>query len=253
MITIEPYLEFYITNVCNLACNGCNRFNNFPGFKGHQRWNDHKYEYAKWAKRITSPFITILGGEPTLNPDLELYASSLRVLWPDSNIMIQSNGSYKREIHDMYWRKYRVGMSVSLHDASTADILREKWKGLGYTEEAFDFREAAVISINGQYVVHNNKPQLAFAMCDMRYNRTMFNGKLYKCPTMATLPELHSRVGVALSEEDEDLLNQYKPLSADCTDLELQQFVSTKDVPIEQCKFCTDKITKHVAIPIKSL
>ena len=35
------YCEFYITNVCNLSCNGCNRFNNYK-FRGFQRWEDSK-------------------------------------------------------------------------------------------------------------------------------------------------------------------------------------------------------------------
>lgn len=36
------YMEFYITNVCNLTCTGCNRFNNYK-FKGFQRWTEDKH------------------------------------------------------------------------------------------------------------------------------------------------------------------------------------------------------------------
>ena len=92
MIRLFPVVEFYITNVCNLTCRGCNRFNNY-NFKGHQLWADHANAYEAWAKRLDLPRIVIIGGEPTLNPDLELWASNLRRLWPDSVIMIQTTCS----------------------------------------------------------------------------------------------------------------------------------------------------------------
>ena len=38
--TFIPNIEFYITNVCNIACPQCNRFNNW-NFKGHQIWKDY--------------------------------------------------------------------------------------------------------------------------------------------------------------------------------------------------------------------
>jgi len=46
-----PYAEFYIINVCNLACPGCNRFNNY-NFVGYQRWADYADVYAQWAKEF---------------------------------------------------------------------------------------------------------------------------------------------------------------------------------------------------------
>lgn len=237
MITIEPYLEFYITNVCNLACNGCNRFNNYK-FKGHQTWADHEAEYAKWAKRITAPFITIIGGEPTLNPDLENFAAGIRKLWPDSEVMIQTNGTYQRPQHIKFWQKYKVGYGVSLHDPKTADGIKDSWKNFGGTFDAYEFHQAALIEEDGKFTLHNSIPQKAFEVCDMKWDRTMYNGKLYKCPTMATLPEFRKQFDVAMGGEDEAILNSYKPLTADCSEEELQAFYEDRDKAILQCKFC---------------
>ena len=64
MIKLFPVVEFYITNVCNLACRGCNRFND-QKFKGHQYWDDHAAEYEAWAKRLDIPRITIRSEEHT--------------------------------------------------------------------------------------------------------------------------------------------------------------------------------------------
>ena len=45
------YVEFYITNVCNLTCQGCNRFNSFK-FKGWQKWEDYADTYKQWSEQI---------------------------------------------------------------------------------------------------------------------------------------------------------------------------------------------------------
>ena len=66
-----PYVEFYITNVCNLNCTNCNRFNNYA-FAGHQRWADNKEFYQQWAEILDVQEISILGGEPLHKNNIEV-------------------------------------------------------------------------------------------------------------------------------------------------------------------------------------
>ena len=42
------YAEFYITNVCNLACPGCNHFNNY-NLKGYWLWSELEKVYSQWS------------------------------------------------------------------------------------------------------------------------------------------------------------------------------------------------------------
>ena len=102
MITLN-YAEFYITNVCNLGCQDCNRFNNF-NFTGHQRWADYADIYAEWAKIIDIPTISILGGEPTLNPSFLEWVDGISALWPNSKISIVTNGTALHRWPDLYDR-----------------------------------------------------------------------------------------------------------------------------------------------------
>ena len=102
MITLN-YAEFYITNVCNLGCQDCNRFNNF-NFTGHQRWADYADIYAEWAKIIDISTISILGGEPTLNPSFLEWVDGISALWPNSNISIVTNGTVLYRWPDLYDR-----------------------------------------------------------------------------------------------------------------------------------------------------
>ena len=86
------FVEFYITNVCNLNCTQCNRFNNFA-FRGHSRWADHSDTYQEWANRVNPASISILGGEPLGNPDFLNWMHGIANLWPSAQICITSNGT----------------------------------------------------------------------------------------------------------------------------------------------------------------
>ena len=236
MIRLFPVVEFYITNVCNLTCRGCNRFNNL-NFKGHQYWDDHAEAYEAWAKRLDLPRITILGGEPTLNPDLELWCANLRRLWPEAVIMVQSNGTYLRPEHFDLWFKYRVGFGISLHNPETADAIKSKWHLNGQPMagfiEAYTFHQSSVIKQDTGYTLHRSNINEAFNACDMKHDHTMYQGRLYKCPAMSNLPDFDSQFGLNLDERQRDLLYNYRPLTHDCVEEELQNFLYTKDTPIQ--------------------
>lgn len=247
MIRLFPVVEFYITNVCNLTCRGCNRFNNL-NFKGHQYWADHADAYEAWSKRLDLPRITIIGGEPTLNPDLELWTMNLRRLWPDAVIMIQTNGTYQRPEHLTFWDKYRVGFGLSLHDPATAEELKTKWRYYAGEIEAYIFHQNAVIKKDNHFILHKSDPQQAFSACDMKHDHTMYQGMLYKCPAMSNLPDFDRQFDLRLDNSQRELLYSYKPLSADCSEQELQNFLINKDGHIPQCEFCPQDIKWHTAL-----
>ena len=87
------YVEFYITNVCNLNCTNCNRFNNYA-FSGHQHWAEYQKVYAEWANRINPQKISILGGEPMLNPTFIDWVEGILRLWPSTVVSVVTNGTH---------------------------------------------------------------------------------------------------------------------------------------------------------------
>ena len=247
MIRLFPVVEFYITNVCNLSCRGCNRFNNYK-FKGHELWKTYAKTYEAWSKRLDIPRITILGGEPTLNPDIRLWATNLRRLWPEAVIMIQTNGTYFKPEFANYWKDYKVGFGLSLHDPATAPAIKEQWKHLAGVIEAYTFHQATVIKQDNHFILHNSDPVKAFAACDMKHDHTMYQGRLYKCPAMSNLPDFDQQFDLRLDDRQHELLYSYKPLSADCSEEQLQEFVTTKDQHIAQCEFCPSDLKWHTAL-----
>ena len=246
MINTDRYIEFYITNECNLACSNCNRFNNYE-FSGHYYWEDHKDEYAKWAKRVTPSQLVLIGGEPTLHPELSKWAFGLRELWPNTEIMIQSNGiNTEFRNKDSLW-KHKIGFGISVHSDSVRKNLIKNWgrKNIATGEDTsgaildqLEFTDAAIVNKNGVLTVHNSDPELAFSSCAMRHSLTMLRGKLYKCPAVAVLPEFIKQFPVQMSDTQRELLNSYIPLSPDCSDSELTSFLGAKEQYIPQCSLC---------------
>jgi organic radical activating enzyme len=108
-----PNVEFYITNVCNLACKNCNRFNDHD-FRGWQRWSDHAEQYQQWSKHVRLQRITILGGEPLLNPTICDWVDGINQLW-NKSVQILSNGTRLNHVPGLYDRisKFGQGLNVS--------------------------------------------------------------------------------------------------------------------------------------------
>lgn len=119
-----PNIEFYITNVCNLTCTNCNRFNNHD-FKGWQNWADYASIYEEWGKHIRFQRITIMGGEPLLNPSLCDWVAGINRIWGKS-VQILTNGTRLNHVPGLYelltdwsdpkypWIKNWIG--ISLHN-----------------------------------------------------------------------------------------------------------------------------------------
>lgn len=241
-----PHVDFYITNVCNLTCRGCNRFNNL-GLKGFQRWSDYASEIEQWAKRLTFNKITIIGGEPTLNPDLENWCCNLRRLWPHTEILIQSNGTYKTSKID-FLEKYNIAITASVHDEKMIPDIQKNWSVYTFLIDATVFHQNALVDHKDFWGVHKSDPKNAFNACGMKYDITFFNGLLYKCPVTALLPEVYRQKDLRLNQRQLELMKSYNPLNVDCTDAELTAFISARDTPIANCEFCPSNLKWHTAL-----
>jgi organic radical activating enzyme len=245
MIEITPVVEFYITNECNLSCTNCNRYNDFD-FEGHYYWEDYADTIRAWSKRISPKQITIIGGEPTQHPELEIWIKNLRICWPDSVLMVQTNGvNTVWRNKSRLWKTYQTAFGVAVHDPKMKFKLKEQWAPHSKIDHAvFDadkFTEAAVKKVNGKLTVHRSDPEQAFKSCSMSKSHTIFKGQLYKCPMVAVLPEFRQQYSVDLDQDQEQLLDAYQPLDVDCSDEDLVKFVENQNTHHAQCALCPEQ------------
>jgi organic radical activating enzyme len=129
MYRIPNKVDFYITNVCNLTCDRCNRFNNH-NFRGWQRWSDYESVYEQWGKLVNLKAVTIMGGEPFLNPTLGDWIQGINRIFKIS-VQVLTNGTRFRQSLDLYntllpfWEDgAQNSVGVSLHNANELPRLR---------------------------------------------------------------------------------------------------------------------------------
>jgi len=285
MQTIPNKVDFYITNVCNLTCQNCNRFNNH-NFKGWQRWSDYQADYEQWGKLIELKSITIMGGEPFLNPTLKDWIAGLNRIF-GIDVQVLTNGTrfehspslYNSFLYHSSKTRENNHIGVSLHNMDfwpkmEQDIFsflqapvkiypkdqnpwKSDWQFIDangvmvnvYRVDAFGDASIKTNAMNN-LTLHDSDIQSAHDNCAFAQWKSyhFIKGKLYKCGPVALMPEFDQQNKLDISDSDRQLLNSYQPLDVDNFDAYHKEFFDNLDNPIPQCKFCP---TKFDVIPIK--
>jgi len=277
-----PNIEFYITNVCNLACPQCNRFNDH-NFAGGQDWKDYEEVYTDWSKKIRLQKVTILGGEPLLNPSICDWIRGINRLW-DKRVNLLTNGTRLNHVPGLYdaMMNYRKAggnwIGISVHNVNDLNRYFEEvkkflpgeldfWEGKDnpltwgadysfqdknqvrvnlYIQDSF-YKSAVQKNTLGKFTLHQSDPAEAhdicgFAQCQCYH---FIRGKLYKCGPVGLFPEFDQQHHFDINDEDRSLLNSYQPLTVDEFDTRGQQFIDDIDEVIPQCKFCSSCQTEN--------
>lgn len=283
-------IEVYITNVCNLTCDQCNRFNNFD-FKGWQRWSDYADQYKQWGKLIDLKAITIMGGEPTLNPTLtewilglnDAFGIEVQVL-TNGTRLTQCRGLYDAIAHARPRSGGRNSLAVSLHNlddlpqleqdihAFLQGTVRRNTHRPDLWNCDYQYSDSNGVFINvyhqnrfttaavqnpspGKYTVFNNDPVESHSDCGFVHWKSyhFIKAKLYKCGPVALLPEFDQQMPLDISDQDRAILNSYQPLTVENYNSYHSSFLANLDNPIPQCKFCPTMADKkqHTIAPVR--
>lgn len=268
-------IEFYITNVCNLSCEGCNRFNNYS-FAGWQRWSELESIYTQWAEHIVIEHMVLLGGEPLLNPEILDWVYGLNRIF-NTNVQILSNGTRINKVAGLYKALQVNGnwMGISWHNPETIDE---------FDREVRQFLQGDVIKVDrdhpantfgahmmwmdsngvkiplwvqyefyssaikhtpeGRFTLHQSNPVKAHNSCGFAKfkNYHFIHGKLYKCGPVALFPEFDQQHTFDISDADRELINSYKPLTVEECATHGAGYFDQLDQPLSQCKFCPESL-----------
>lgn len=265
------YAEFYITNVCNLTCEGCNRFNSFK-FKGWQSWQEWQDIYQRWSQEIDLGTITIMGGEPLLNPEFYRWIEGISALWPRTQVLIASNGTQlhrHQKLYDILAKNSCIGINVSIHNKMHKRQIIEKVKNFltgpfEYLADTTKYRESleiidsrsirikifynwwfhqgAIITDieSGVLTLHNSDPARAHDICHSKTCHHFDRGRLYKCGPSALFSVFDQQIGLQLSAADRMLIKTTPSIGIDDTLEKKKQFLQYINEPIPQCKFCPE-------------
>ena len=290
MHVLKNKVDFYITNVCNLTCENCNRFNNHK-FSGWQDWAEYEPVYREWAKRVKLNAITIMGGEPFLNPTLPDWVRGLNEVF-DVDVQILTNGTRFKQAKNLYaalierQEEPRNSIGVSVHILEEKEQIEEDI--LSFLEHPVEripaeinlwnanlggFRDKNNIAVNlvranefgkstirrishnmrPRLTVYDSNPILAHQRCAFAMWKSyhFIRGKLYKCAPVALLPEFIEQNNVYLTPEQKNLIHSYKPLTVDNYDEYAEEFWRELDNYIPQCAMCPVEYDAEKIFPIR--
>lgn len=89
---ILPYLECGIVEHCNLNCKGCNALSNVSD-KEFLDLNKYEQDLVQLSRLFSGiQYFKLLGGEPLLHPEIEMFIKITRKYFPGAEIVVHSNG-----------------------------------------------------------------------------------------------------------------------------------------------------------------
>jgi len=241
-------LELHVTHSCNLTCESCSHYSNH-GHKGLLALEEADEWMTFWSNRLDPKVFSLLGGEPTLHPQLSEFVTLSRRHWPQAHLRIVTNGFFLHRhpglpqilssdpdaaiylsIHhhsQVYLARLRPSLallseSVRAHGIKAVVYPSSKrwtrrYKGFGAAMEPFE----------------DGHPRRSWERCRAKFCPQLFEGRIWKCPPLAYLKLQDARYG--LSEKWKPYLN-YAPLSPECLDEELNEFFNREDESF--CSMC---------------
>lgn len=264
-------LQLHVAHACNLTCESCSHYSNH----GHagvvaldvaDRWMEH------WSSRVTVKLFVLLGGEPTIHPNLPAFVPLVRRHWPTAHIRIVTNGFFLHR---------HPGLPAAIHDDGNADLslsvhhdspeyrerllpifaLIERWQA----EYPFPFHvRQSYTGWTRRYHGYGNemepfddgRPRQSWKIYPARNCKQLLDGKLWKCAPLAYLKMQRAKFDLSSSW---DPYLAYEPLDSACTDAELNAFLGKEEesycgmCPAERRPFALDRPVRRLPGPRREL
>lgn len=233
-------LEMHVAHACNLSCESCSHYSNHR-HKGLVSLADAEAWLAAWKSRVTPERFTLLGGEPTLHPDLTEFVRLARRTWPEAEIRLVTNGWFLHrhpELPAVLAADPDFSLLISVHHDSPE--YREKlapifeltgaWtRDFGIDVQVERSFERWTRRYQGSGIdmkpYEDNAPEKSWANCAARHTPQLHEGKLWKCAPLAYLGMQHRKIGLTAAWAP---YLRYEALPPECSDEELVEFLGRK-------------------------
>lgn len=180
--------ETAIVRHCNLKCKGCDHFSPVAE-KRFVSINSYEKDVKRLADLFNgdAEYITLLGGEPLLHPDITDFIIISRQYFPETLLQIATNGLLLKNMSEAFWeacRKYKVEIMVTKYPINLdylelgkfVEAKKTKYKYLGSSEGGRTLWHFP-LDLDGK-----QKPMDSFTRCrNANLCHTLDNGRLYTC------------------------------------------------------------------------
>lgn len=245
-------LEVHLAHACNLACESCSHYSNFK-HSGLLAKSEFELSLSHWHKRIEPQQFSLLGGEPTIHPELPDFLYLTRRYWPRSHLRLVTNGFFLHRHPELPKAMASVKNSalyLSLHHASAEyqaklepvfQLLNEWIRNHGIKVHiylSYKNWSRRYHSDNGIFEPYQDDAQRkSWEICPAKYCPQLFEDKIWKCAPLAYLEMQNQKLPLS---PNWDPYLKYRPLEVACSDAELRAFFQKEDEPY--CTMCPSKV-----------
>jgi hypothetical protein len=241
-------LEIHVAHACNLKCQSCSHYSD-QGHKGVVSLEDADRWMSAWNRRLQVRTFSLVGGEPTIHPELTEFVRLARRRWPDSHLRLVTNGFFLHNHPDLPRvlqgdRKAHIFMSIH-HDApGYVDSLKPNYELLKawqreYGLDVFYYRSYAHWrrtyrgSGAAMQPYDDRQPRRSWERCTAKGFYQLFEERIWKCSPLAYLRMQDAKH--KLSDDWVPYLH-YQPLEPRCSDADAKAFFAKEDEPY--CTMC---------------
>lgn len=277
-------VSILVNNICNMTCSHCAGLAMYD-FKGNAKWSESAEKYIKWGEILEVLEISLCGGEPYLNPELEIWFDEVRKIWPNTFIEVMTNGtrmSKKIDISRKIFSDGNARVTVSCHEDDTFDKIKKEiedslapWGDAVTSIETpgkeFETYRTIQYFINGREVCKYMKvtemfppyhkkvengtvyfemggdQEASHAICGWKAVYTFQHGYLYKCPPVTNYPDAKKQV--RYEPEAQEILEKYQGCNPLDDFEKIKNFIDTLDRSIEVCKLCAFDKRNWTGVP----
>lgn len=242
------HLEIHLVHSCNLCCESCLHYSN-QGHKGILPLAEAAFSMKQWNRRLSPHTFSLLGGEPSIHPDLPGFVAMARRHWPTAHLRLVTNGFFLHRhpaLPTVLQRDPNACIYLSIHhDAPeykeklrpVLALLRSWIRDYGIrveTCESFRYWTRGYYgSGSDMEPFKDGLPRQSWKHCPSKHCPQLFEGKIWKCAPLAYLKLQDAKY--RLSDNWKPYL-QYQALAPDCSDEQLVDFFHRKEEP--SCGMC---------------
>ena len=228
---IMPQVEMHVADFCNLNCKGCAHFS--PIFEKklpdtNKRLEDVRLLKSKFAHIVK---FYLLGGEPFVNPDIDIYITEIRKILPDTMIQIVTNGLLIPKLSESTFKVIRDNkIIISISEYEPTHRMIEKIESvlmahqIMYSVRPYSTKDKFIKPLSlSEHSKYPNK-------CISNGCVNIWDGKISRCPTLMYIDKFNSVFNSSLPN------NGIYSLAEIATEDILS--LTQKEVPL--CKHCID-------------
>jgi len=232
------YMELSVADHCNLNCKGCAFFSNIVDGESFFDPEQFKSDITRLAELFGNiRILTLLGGEPFLNPNLPQFIYQARKAFPKSKIRVVTNGLLCKNMSDELIEAFKDNDAL-LH-ITLYKPLFDKIENLTQMLDAKGIRYLVGCQVTQFFtafrVQGDSDVKKAFSLCARKRCTYLSAGHLSICSLPILLKFFDRHFGKTLSES---MVND----KIDIYDSSINGFLIKKILskPISACKYCSN-------------